>query len=452
MTTQVILTLNTPIGAGIGPTLTLTADVGVVVPNTATVAQLLAGFIVTIDTLATIISATSSGECTTIIPFNVPTTTTTTSTTSTTTTTTTTTLCPCNDYLFVGGKPITSFTFRECGASIDTIIGVSDVQSFIYCVDNGYPISQIGGGSYGINGDPALCCTPTTSTTTTSTTSTTSTTTTTTAAYCGECYSLYVTKYSEGNAEFKYTDCDDKDVTVTVSGTSAPVQVCSKTIPVIIDDGNLGAGVYSSGVPCNNDCSPVDKACLCYTAVNYLGVSNTLYYRPCGTTTGAYATHTIAPGGSWTVCASGPVFFGITSGASTPIYFGGICDLNDTSCDPAIPTTTTTTTTADPYNIKVYNYTNTGSITSVTGTTAFYLIGEGFFPVPANSHVFGIHGSYTGTIKVKIVDTVPGHVTLYKNLVQVGCINTTGSGEYTFPSQVFSPSDIITVTYSIGSC
>lgn len=451
MTTQVILTLNSPVGGSVGPILTLTADVGVVVPNTATVTQLLAGFIVTIDTLATIISATSSGECTIIIPFIIPATTTTTSTTSTTTTTTTTTLCPCNSYFFYGASPVSSFTFRECEATSNTTIGLGDRESDFRCVDNAYPISVIGSGTYIIYGDLADCCTPTTSTTTTSTTSTTSTTTTTTALYCGDCYSLYVTEFGEGFASFKYTNCNDEEINVTVSNT--PIQVCSKTIPVIINDGNKGAGVYASGLPCNNDCSPDDKACLCYTAVNYLGVSNILYYRPCGTTTGAYATHVIPAGGSWTVCASGPVFFGTVSGSLTPIYFGGICDINNLGCDPVIPTTTTTSTTADPYNIKVYNYTNTGSITSVVGGIgAFYIIGEGFFPIPANSHVFGTHGNYTGIIKVKIVDTYPGHITLYVGVTQIGCINTTGSGEYTFPSHVYNTSDIITVTYSVGSC
>jgi len=72
MTTQVTLTLNTPIGSNVGPNLTLTADVGVVIPSTVTVSQLLTGFNVSVDTLATQVTATSSGICSTEIVFEIP--------------------------------------------------------------------------------------------------------------------------------------------------------------------------------------------------------------------------------------------------------------------------------------------------------------------------------------------------------------------------------------------
>jgi hypothetical protein len=60
---QVTLTLDPSSGSDLGP-FNLTANVGSVVPSTATRAELLAGLSVTVDDTATTITATSTGNCT----------------------------------------------------------------------------------------------------------------------------------------------------------------------------------------------------------------------------------------------------------------------------------------------------------------------------------------------------------------------------------------------------
>jgi|TARA_R110000822_G_scaffold77400_3_gene185706 hypothetical protein len=61
---NVTLTLNSGQGVDLGPNFNLTADVGSVVPSTATLVQLLASTIVTVSNSATQITITSTGDCT----------------------------------------------------------------------------------------------------------------------------------------------------------------------------------------------------------------------------------------------------------------------------------------------------------------------------------------------------------------------------------------------------
>ena len=111
MTTLVTITLNSPIAAAVGPNLALTADVGVVVPSTATITELLAGLIVEVDVLATTITLTSSGQCTNVIPLTI----------STTTTSTTANPCP--------GLGLPSLTLNE---NLNLIISPFTIFPFSY--------------------------------------------------------------------------------------------------------------------------------------------------------------------------------------------------------------------------------------------------------------------------------------------------------------------------------
>jgi len=61
---NVTLTLNTGLGANLGPTFDLSTNVGLVTPTTATLSELLAGYVVSVDNSATIITVTSTGTCT----------------------------------------------------------------------------------------------------------------------------------------------------------------------------------------------------------------------------------------------------------------------------------------------------------------------------------------------------------------------------------------------------
>lgn len=87
----IFVKLNKDQGGDLGPNFTLTTNVGVLTPSTATLADLLIGITVSADDTATQIFITSQGICTNTLTLNIsPATTTTTSTTSTTTTTTNT--------------------------------------------------------------------------------------------------------------------------------------------------------------------------------------------------------------------------------------------------------------------------------------------------------------------------------------------------------------------------
>jgi hypothetical protein len=78
---NILVTLNSGLGADTGPNFNLTANVGSVTPSTATKTELLAGKFVDVDVSATQITVTSTGVCTTSIVLNIvgQTTTTTTS-------------------------------------------------------------------------------------------------------------------------------------------------------------------------------------------------------------------------------------------------------------------------------------------------------------------------------------------------------------------------------------
>ena len=114
---NVLIILNSGQGVSLGVNFTLAANVGVVVPSTATLSELLAGKPVVVDNGATSVTVTSLGVCTNalILPISTTTSTTTippTTTTSTTTTSTTstTTISPpsYNYYTFtpcLGGAP-----------------------------------------------------------------------------------------------------------------------------------------------------------------------------------------------------------------------------------------------------------------------------------------------------------------------------------------------------------
>jgi hypothetical protein len=77
---NILVTLNSGLGADTGPNFNLTTNVGSVTPSTATKAELLAGKFVDVDPSATQITVTSTGICTTSIVLTITGQTTTTTT------------------------------------------------------------------------------------------------------------------------------------------------------------------------------------------------------------------------------------------------------------------------------------------------------------------------------------------------------------------------------------
>jgi hypothetical protein len=88
MPRDIRITLGGGLGATLGPTFNLTANVGTVTPATATKSQLLSGYYVVVNDAASTVTITSVGECTNSISAGIPCSTTTSTSTSTTSTTT----------------------------------------------------------------------------------------------------------------------------------------------------------------------------------------------------------------------------------------------------------------------------------------------------------------------------------------------------------------------------
>lgn len=140
MARSITLTLGSGLGANLGPNFNLTANVGVVIPLTATLSELLAGKIVDVDDLATQVTITSTGVCTNSVTQTIPCagTTTTTSTTSTTTTipgptttsTTTTTTTPLPTTTTTSTTTSTTTPLPTTTTSTTTTSTTSGIPSF----------------------------------------------------------------------------------------------------------------------------------------------------------------------------------------------------------------------------------------------------------------------------------------------------------------------------------
>jgi hypothetical protein len=68
---NVLVTLNSGLGADLGPNFNLTADVGTVTPSTASKTELLAGVTVAVNGSATEVVVTSDGNCTNSITIPI---------------------------------------------------------------------------------------------------------------------------------------------------------------------------------------------------------------------------------------------------------------------------------------------------------------------------------------------------------------------------------------------
>ena len=68
---NILLTLNSGLGADLGPNFNLTANTGLVTPSTATKTELLAGKDVSVDPAATSVTVTSIGTCTNALTITI---------------------------------------------------------------------------------------------------------------------------------------------------------------------------------------------------------------------------------------------------------------------------------------------------------------------------------------------------------------------------------------------
>ena len=366
---NILLTLNSGLGADTGPNFNLTANVGSVSPSSATKSELLAGVLVTIDDAATQVTVTSVGVCTTSVNISV----------SGITTSTTTiaaasfTLGYDNSVFFTActnytASPQTFYSTVGSTLIVGTIlydnIGLTSLSSNGYYSDgtNWWRITSGDGVIY----STGACATTTTTTSTTSTTSTTlaptttttsttlAPTTTTTAgpavfslgyhATVGwqSCYASQTTYYSYTgdivqNGTYLFTDA-------TLS-TKAPV------------------GYYSNGT----NYYYVASICNEYTFTNTLGYDESVEYYDCsgtpqtllvydGTTSSAVCVDSITNLNGLTANNNG-------LGSCTPNSVGIL--QNATPC----PTTSTTSTTSTSTSTTSTSTSTTSTSTSTTSTT-----------------------------------------------------------------------------------
>lgn len=257
---QVLVTLSSLIGNGLGPNFVITSNGGLVNPNIATKSQLISGYYFDVPNSATQLTITSVGTCSssiTLAILGIPTTTTSTSSTTSTSTTSTTTK-----------TPTTTSSTSSTSTSSTSSTSTSSTSS----------------------------TTSTSSSTSTSTSSSTSTTSTTTI--CCNRWSIEITQadiddavgntlYPNSTVYIKYNDCRDSDPTIVTAGyTSAGIQsICSCTVPQVIyyknDTQTLGTGSKVNNGPDVINCpkpttstssttstTTVIPACKCYKIYN----------------------------------------------------------------------------------------------------------------------------------------------------------------------------------------
>jgi hypothetical protein len=366
---QILLTLNSGLGADTGPNFNLTANVGSVSPSTATKSELLAGILVTIDDTATQVTVTSVGVCTTSINISVSGITTSTTTLAVTSFTlgydNSNFFTSCTNYI---SSPQTFYSTVGSTLIEGTIlyddIGLTSLSSNGYYSDgtNWWRITSGDGVIYSTGACATTTTTSTTTTvapTTTSTTTTlaptttTSTSTTTLAnavfslgydASVGwqSCYATQTTYYSYAgdivqNGTYLFTD-------ITLS-TKAPV------------------GYYSNGT----NYYYVASICNEYTFTNTLGYDESVEYYDCsgnpqtllvydGTTSSAVCVDSITNLNGLTANNNG-------LGSCTPNSIGILQD--ETPC----PTTSTTSTTSTSTTSTSTSTTSTSTSTTSTSTT-----------------------------------------------------------------------------------
>ena len=355
---QILLTLNSGLGADTGPNFNLTANVGSVSPSSATKSELLAGVLVTIDDAATQVTVTSVGVCTTSVNISV----------SGITTSTTTiaaasfTLGYDNSVFFTActnytASPQTFYSTVGSTLIVGTIlydnIGLTSLSSNGYYSDgtNWWRITSGDGVIY----STGACATTTTTTSTTSTTSTTLAPTTTTTAGPAvfnlgyhatvgwqSCYAARTNYYSYTgdivqNGTYLFTDA-------TLS-TKAPVGYYSD-----------GANYYYVASICNE-----------YTFTNTLGYDESVEYYDCS---GTPQTLLVYDGTtSSAVCVDSIINLnGLTAnnnglGSCTPNSIGIL--QNATPC----PTTSTTSTTSTSTSTTSTSTTSTSTTSTSTTTT-----------------------------------------------------------------------------------
>jgi len=484
---NILLTLDSGMGANLGPNFNLTSNSGhTVTPNTATKSELVAGKMVSVSPDgATNIFVTSTGVCTNTLVLNIagittstttsttststtaaPTTTTTsTSTTSTSTSTSTTTLAaipvtlaysnvdgPTACYKFTAPIPDTSTYYLQPGDTLadgealytDAVYSNVVADGFY---SNGVDYWEVSSstGSVLTNGTPCPQTTTTTTSTSTTSTSTTSTTTeapttTTTTASPTSTTSTTTVPLPPGETS-----------TTTTSTTAAPTSTTTTTTepPTTTSTTTSGGGTtttttaayYSFGlgvdsISGNGACIDYAIAPITYYAATPLANGVILYQDS--------ALSTLVPDNYY------------SNGINSWLVTGG----NGTLTSEALcsgGTTTTTTTTGAPTSVNIY-VTNSSldvSITDITINGIAVLAVAGSFPVNASENE-NFASTQLGTQDVIIYYSghIPGqNMVFYDSTNFATCHNLNGSaGAFTIAGATITGGTDIYITVADGVC
>ena len=353
---NILVTLNSGLGADTGPNFNITANVGSVTPSTATKSELLAGKFVDVDPSATQITVTSIGVCTTSIVLTI-----------TGQTTTTTTTAPQSHSL---GYDVSDF-FAACidyGVSPETFYSATGtslgIGAFLYSNQSLSTVAADGFYSDGTNwwrvrfgagyiASTGSCTTTTTTTSTTTTEAPTTTTTSTSTSTTSTSTTLAPDTFNLGyDASIGWQAC--YATTATYYAVSGEVL---ENGAFIYSDSTLSIppadGYYSNGA-------------------NYWNViSGELFDEtPCPTTTTTSTTSTSTTTTSTTSTSTSTT----STSTSTTTSTTTAAPTTTTTTEPATTTTTTegptTTTTTQPGDTTTTSTTTTAAPTTTTTTAA----------------------------------------------------------------------------------
>ena len=369
----VIVTLNSGLGADVGPNFNLTADVGSVTPSTATRTELLAGKQVLVDDNATQVTITSTGACTTFVTINIS-----------GQTTTTTTAAPAQFTIgYALGTPFESclnrtidprIVYAANGASLGNGVALYYDQQLTSPVIVGYYSDGTNWfrvtGALGVISSNGSCATTSTTTTTgaptSTTTSTTSTSTTTGAPTSTTTTTQAPTTFSLGYSTISGGHACYQSVTTYYAENGSLLQDGT----VIYTNGTLTtlapAGWYSDGT----NYWYVSPTCFEYDVTNGGGTAVNIQFADCD---GLINFVTVAAGTTENVCVK--EFYEL-NGCTTVNKGVGICSVstngtlsNQTVCPATTTSTSTSTSTTSTSTSTSTTSTSTSTSTSTTSTS-----------------------------------------------------------------------------------
>jgi hypothetical protein len=361
---NILVTLNSGLGADLGPNFNLTANVGSVTPSTATKTQLTTGIFVDVDPSATQITVTSTGTCTTSIVLNI---------TGQTTSTTTLGVTP-----FVLGRDSVNF-FTACTkyttdpityyGGPGAILQVGTTLYFDNTLTNVVVFGYYSNGTdwylcntAGLITSTGSCSTTTTTSTSTTSTSTTSTSTTSTST------TTSTTTLAPATFSLGYSATTDWQACFASQTNyySYPGELLQNGLQLFTDitfSTKAPSGWYSNG----SNYWFIAAACREYTFTNNLGYDESVSYYDCsgvlqillvydGTTSNAVCVDAIVNLNGLTANDNG-------AGSCPPSTTGVLQD------EAVCPTTTTTSTTSTTTSTTSTSTSTTSTSTTTSTTT-----------------------------------------------------------------------------------